>query len=460
MASIDRNFPSSPDGYADIQATITVTREPGDGGNTFWANQWYYARGGESGYIGLQQRSGTAKFVNFSIWGASSWEELAPGSYCRYFSHEGLGVQCDMPFAWKTGVTYQMTVERTAPMSWRASITDTQSEITTPLAIINVPDDRGGISSLGQWVENFSPELPSCEAVPPAVATFGMPTANGGTVAPVSSSSKTYGNCAHIARAVCTIDQICTLSANPQLSTVAVSAASIPADGSTTSTVTVTVRDLNGDPVGTGGDTVTMATDLGTLGAVKDNGDGTYTASLSGTVAGASTVTFKVNGIAATNTATVALVAVPTASTSTVAASAASIPPDGSTTSTVTVTVRDLNGDPVVVGGDTVTMATDLGTLGAVKDNGDGTYTASLSGTVAGVSTVTFKVNGIAATNTATVALVAVPTTPEPTPTPPAVPTADLASTGIDLGTGLALAGLLFGGGLTLALAYWRGRLR
>jgi hypothetical protein len=223
MASIDRNFPSTPNGYSNIKTTITVTEEPGNGGNTFWASQWGYAHSGEGGYIGLQQRSGTAKYLNFSIWGASSWQELGPGSYCRYFSHEGLGVQCDIPYGWTTGVTYQMMVERTAAMSWRASITDLHSDSTTPVAIINLPDDRGGISSLGQWVENFSPELPSCEAVPPAVATFGRPTANHNTVASVSSSYGTYGNCAHIAHATCTTDQVCTLSVNPESSTVAVS---------------------------------------------------------------------------------------------------------------------------------------------------------------------------------------------------------------------------------------------
>jgi uncharacterized repeat protein (TIGR01451 family) len=247
-------------------------------------------------------------------------------------------------------------------------------------------------------------------------------------------------------------------------STIGVSPSSIPADGSTTSTVTISLRDVNGDPIVVGGDKVTLNTNLGVLGAVTDHGDGTYSAPLSGVAAGTATVTFTVNGADATNTADVSLVAVPAASTSTIGVSPSSIPADGSTTSTVTVTVRDLNGDPIVVGGDKVTLNTNLGVLGAVTDHGDGTYSASLSGAAAGTATVTFTVNGADATNTADVTLVAVPAASAP-PVEPAPPVesappveAGLASTGINIETGLAYVGLLLGAGLLLALAKWKRR--
>jgi adhesin/invasin len=130
----------------------------------------------------------------------------------------------------------------------------------------------------------------------------------------------------------------------------------------------------------------------------------------------------------------------------------------------VTVTLRDVNGDPIVVGGDKVTLNTNLGVLGAVTDHGDGTYSASLSGAAAGTATVTFTVNGADATNTADVTLVAVPAASAP-PVEPAPPVesappveAGLASTGINIETGLAYVGLLLGAGLLLALAKWKRR--
>jgi hypothetical protein len=217
MAVIHRSFPASPDGYRDFRSSITVTTEPGPGGNTFWAHQWGYARSGEGGYVGLQQRSGSAKYLNFSIWGANGWSATASDAYCRPFGHEGSGVQCDMPYPWVTGVTYQIAVEQVTTTSWRAVITDTRSGTATSVATIALPQSRGGISTLSEWVENFSQgsgALPSCQAVPRATAVFGRPTVNGGTIAATSSSSYTYGTCASIARSVCSSDQACTLLAN------------------------------------------------------------------------------------------------------------------------------------------------------------------------------------------------------------------------------------------------------
>lgn len=120
-----------------------------------------------------------------------------------------------MPFAWTTGVSYAIAIEQVDAQSWRATITDPQSGVTTAVATIELPDDRGGISMLSQWVENFSQgaeALPSCEAVPRATAVFGQPLANDGTVTSSESSSYTYGECADMARTVCSSDQSCTLA--------------------------------------------------------------------------------------------------------------------------------------------------------------------------------------------------------------------------------------------------------
>ncbi|ACQ81027.1 Ig domain protein group 1 domain protein [Beutenbergia cavernae DSM 12333] len=205
--------------------------------------------------------------------------------------------------------------------------------------------------------------------------------------------------------------------ADPASSTITADPAQIEADGSSTSTVTVTLLDANGNPVGASGGTVAMATDAGTLGAVVDNGDGTYTATLTAptsTDPPAATITFALDGVDGTATATVAFVAgVPSTTTSTIEADPIEIIADGSSTSTVTVTLLDGNGNPVTDAGDVVTIATDAGTLGAVADNGDGTYTATLtSSTSAETATVEFAIDGAGASATATVDFVAGPADP------------------------------------------------
>ncbi|MBD0707301.1 hypothetical protein BU197_02400 [Streptomyces sp. CBMA291] len=216
MAAITRRWPGQW-GYDDFETTITITRDPGFDGRTYWAHQWDYANDSEGGYVGLQSRSGNDKAVNFSIWGASAWRDLGTGTHCRTFGHEGSGVQCDAAYPWREGVTYRIRIARAGTNGWRASVTDTRADRTTDVATIVLPHDRGGLRSLTEWVENFAQgddQPDSCADVSPATAVYGRPTANGGTVGTTSSSAYTYGNCASIAKAVCATEQICTLTAN------------------------------------------------------------------------------------------------------------------------------------------------------------------------------------------------------------------------------------------------------
>ncbi len=290
---------------------------------------------------------------------------------------------------------------------------------------------------------------------------------------------------------------------------------SIPADGSSTSAITVRLRDSFGNPLTGGGANVTLSTTLGTLGPVADNGNGTYTATLtsstttgtatiSGTVNGANisstaTVTFTLvgqpmlvvdeqpedtpvgepisppvvvrvvdglgstltdftgnvtatlasnpggatlsgdlvesiqNGIAtfddlrlnrpgsgyrlgfstpgaagATSAAFSVLAGAASPTTTTINASPISIPADGSSTSRIEVRLRDADGVPLAAGGDDVRLSTTLGTLSAVQDNRNGTYTAILRSTIVpGTATISGTLNGATISDTATVAFAA-----------------------------------------------------
>src|SRR5690606_5798540 len=120
-------------------------------------------------------------------------------------------------------------------------------------------------------------------------------------------------------------------------------AADVTADGTAASTITVTIRDADNNIRTGGGDDVFLSTDLGTLGAVVDNGDGTYTATLVSTTSGTATVTAYLgtdNTGDEIGTATVGFIAgASDAGTSTVAADpAADVTADGTAASTITVT--------------------------------------------------------------------------------------------------------------------------
>jgi adhesin/invasin len=109
---------------------------------------------------------------------------------------------------------------------------------------------------------------------------------------------------------------------------------------------------------------------------------------------------------------------VASAATSTITAAPTEILGNGAEASTITVQLKDGGSANLSAGGDTVTLSTDLGTLSAVTDNGDGTYTATLTSLVTGPATVTGTVNTVAITATAAVTVNAISL-------PPAAPTAD-----------------------------------
>ena len=106
-----------------------------------------------------------------------------------------------------------------------------------------------------------------------------------------------------------------------------------------------------------------------------------------------------------TNTAPAALVQ------STLGAAPTSITANGATTSTITVQLKNSAGTNLTLSGGVVTLSTTDGTFPgactancATTDNGDGTYTATLtSSTVAHNVTVSAKLDGSSLTNTQTV---------------------------------------------------------
>ena len=94
----------------------------------------------------------------------------------------------------------------------------------------------------------------------------------------------------------------------------------------------------------------------------------------------------------------------PTNGNTTLATSPTSVAADGSTTSSVVVTLADANGNPLTTSGGTVTLSsTGSAVISTVSDNGDGTYSASVTNIVAEAVTISGTVNSSAITDTATV---------------------------------------------------------
>ncbi|MYE87900.1 hypothetical protein F4X33_02745, partial [Candidatus Poribacteria bacterium] len=164
----------------------------------------------------------------------------------------------------------------------------------------------------------------------------------------------------------------------------------LPADGTSTSTITAMVRDDSGNPAA--GDTVTISADAGkgTVGATTDNGDGTYTATYTApSLALAADDTVQISAASAqlgeTAMTSITLTPVPTTVTVTVEPSIFNADTPG--TGAITISV-DRAGP---VADETVTISPPtVGTVSAVTNNGDGTYSATYtSGGIAGRVTLT-----------------------------------------------------------------------
>ncbi|MGP0029356.1 MAG: Ig-like domain-containing protein [Acidimicrobiales bacterium] len=218
------------------------------------------------------------------------------------------------------------------------------------------------------------------------------------------------------------------------------------------------------------------------IGAVTNNGDGTYSAVItSSTTAGAVTITATdtYDASAAASAAAAASAVDSTISASTVLTqtpgpaakislvpSPASIPANGSATSEATATVTDAFGNPVPGDDVQITSSDPNETISAVTDNGNGTYSATVTASDT-VGTATLTATDVSVTpNVTTTALltqtaVAAATTTTTTPAATTTTTPALAVTGaaVDKEVGAGAGLMALGAALVASLRLRRRRL-
>ena len=168
-----------------------------------------------------------------------------------------------------------------------------------------------------------------------------------------------------------------TISANP---------ASVVANGTSTSTITVQAKDAYGNNLLTGGSEVFISTDLGTLNTAlgNDNNDGTYTVTITSTTTGNATINGIIDGSAITATGAVSFTPVGS-TTQTISFTGPSDTVFG--TAPLTLSATATSGDPVTfsspstavctVSGTTLTLVGGGPCLINADQSGDATYAAA-----------------------------------------------------------------------------------
>jgi hypothetical protein len=213
--------------------------------------------------------------------------------------------------------------------------------------------------------------------------------------------SDTYGGCLatgwYVMMLEDTVKPLPTVT--PQQPTV-----TLPADGVSTTNVIVSVNDPKGTPLI--GQNVTMVVTPqgnGSMGPIKDNGNGTYTGTYTaGTTPGQVIITITVTNLGISAIVNVTLIIPGSGNTTTVTqAPPTTLPANGTSTTPIGITIKNPQGQPV--SGQSVTITVNPpggGTMGPIKDNGNGTYTGTFTaGTTPGNVTITINVPGSASTS-------------------------------------------------------------
>ncbi|HEX6788597.1 MAG TPA: invasin domain 3-containing protein [Gaiellaceae bacterium] len=197
------------------------------------------------------------------------------------------------------------------------------------------------------------------------------------------------------------------------VSTVGSSPASVTADGSTTSTITVTATDAYGNPIAGVTTSLSQGSGNSNISPASTSTDGTGKATFTVKDTTAETVSYQATVASSLLTQTTNVQFVPGAAdggTTTIDAAPTAMPADGTSTSTITVHAEDAQGNALTSSGGVVTLSTDHGSLSSVTDNGDGTYTATLtSSTSIETATVTGTIDGHSISAGATVSFTGVP---------------------------------------------------
>ncbi len=197
---------------------------------------------------------------------------------------------------------------------------------------------------------------------------------------------------------------------SPAQSLITVSSGSVQSGNGVT--LTLQGKDGGGNNMTSGGATVvfsfTGGSSTGTIAPspATDNGNGTYTATFTGVLAGvATTIHATIDGapVATTLPAVTVTPGVISAATSLVSVSSPTVSAAG--TATLTLQARDAAGNALTTGGATVAFTisggTSAGTIGSTTDNGNGTYTATFTAVTAGTpSTIGATIGAVSVTST------------------------------------------------------------
>jgi hypothetical protein len=190
-----------------ITWTYRVMDDGGYQSRYYWATQFFTSKK-QDGYAGLQNIAGIKK-INFSIWNTFSADKKSQAR-CRTFGHEGSGTQCSMRYDWQENRDYQFQLSLNQG-AVSLHVVDMETGISTFVATIHTSNPwnafQGRINTFAEEFSQGRQQLASCEAM--GNSSFMLKDVAMRNSAYQQVRSKTYGNCGHLAMALCAANGTC-----------------------------------------------------------------------------------------------------------------------------------------------------------------------------------------------------------------------------------------------------------
>ena len=181
-------------------------------------------------------------------------------------------------------------------------------------------------------------------------------------------------------------------AASATTSSLVASSPTVTADGTSTTTLTVTVHDAHGNAVAGTAVTLSGSGSSNTFGAISGttNANGVFTTTLASTLAQNETIT-ATEGSVQEHTSVSFVAGAASATTSSLVASSPTVAADGTSTTTLTVTVEDAHGNAVAGTAVTLSGSGSNNTFGAISGttNANGVFTTTLASTLVQNETIT-----------------------------------------------------------------------
>ncbi|MBF0162202.1 MAG: DUF3472 domain-containing protein [Magnetococcales bacterium] len=184
----DYTFPvDGPFSNMDIHLTWREVSQPPPGLG-YYAMFAFYFQNRAVGYTGLQWDAAGKKAI-FSVWDREQSGVAGgtvPEGQCKRFGHEGRGSQCIMPYDWKTGREYLLTVktvQRTETGErWHAVVRDLITGQEREIGTIELKESAGYGRLTGKGVNVLEyyghAQLNDCRDLPVVVLNWRGPFAN------------------------------------------------------------------------------------------------------------------------------------------------------------------------------------------------------------------------------------------------------------------------------------------